>query len=252
MKKITLKINMLCFLSTLFIGKSFGQTTSGDSSVLQNAVAQTTSGFYKAIGEESRLYNGHEFLPYDPRIKNNALFPYDVKSWEPGEVNYDGIIYKNVPMMYDVNKDVVIVLLYNKFSMFTLLSARVHDFSFDNHHFIRIDANQINDDKSGLTAGFYEQLYGGKIEILAKRQKTLQNSSNAVAAPETWFIAANDYYLRKGNTYYKVGSKGSVLNVLKDKKNELQQYLKQNHIKYGDNPEDAMAKMASYYDRLTN
>jgi hypothetical protein len=252
MKKSTLKMSMLCFLSTLLIGKSFGQTAPGDSAVLQNSIAQITSNFYKAIGEESRLYNGHEFLPYDPHIKTNALFPYDEKSWEPGKVTYDGIVYKNVPMMYDVYKDIVIVLLYNKFSMFNLVSNRVHDFSFSNHYFIRIDADQVNSEETGLTTGFYDQLYGGKIWILAKRKKTIQNSSNAVAAPETNFVENNEYYLRKGNTYYKIGSKGSVLKVLKDKKRELQQFLKQNSINYSDNPEDAMVKMASYYDHLTN
>ena len=129
--------------------------------LLQNAITQDHCiNFYKAIGQESRLYNGHEYLPYDPHIKENALFPYDAKTWEPGEVNYDGIVYKNVPMMYDVYKDVVIVLLYNKFSMFTLLSNRVHDFAFANHHFVRIDADSVNSRQSGIIPGFYDQLYG--------------------------------------------------------------------------------------------
>ena len=243
---------MMCFLSTLVIGKSFGQTASGDSAVLQYSITQITSKFYKAIGEQSRLYNGHEYLPYDPQIKTNALFPYDEKSWEPGEVTYDGIVYKNVPMMYDVYKDIVVVLLYNKFSMFNLLSNRVHNFSFSNHYFIRIDADQINNEEAGLTTGFYDLLYEGKTWLLAKRKKTIQNSSNAIAGTETNFIASNEYYLKKGNVYYKIGSKSSVLKIFKDKKRELQQYLKQNSINYSENTEDAMIKMASYYDQLTN
>lgn len=243
---------MLCFLSPLFIGKSFGQTAPGDSAVLQNSITQITSKFYKAIGEQSRLYNGHEYLPYDPQFKSNALFPYDEKSWEPGEVTYDGIVYKNVPMMYDVYKDMVVVLLYNKFSMFNLVSNRVHNFSFSNHYFIRIDADQINNEQAGLTTGFYDLLYEGKTWILAKRKKTIQNSANAIAGNETSFIESDAYYLKKGNVYYKIGSKGSVLKIFKDKKRELQQYLKQKAINYSQNTEDAMIKMASYYDHLTN
>ena len=248
MKKHILRINFLCFLSVFFISKSFGQAVSADSANLQKIASQ----FYKSIGEESRLYNGREYLPYDPHIKNNALFPYSAKSWAVGAVNYDGVDYKNVAMMYDVYKDAVVVLLYNKFSMFTLLSERVQDFSLSGHHFIRLDANQITNDKSGITIGFYDQLYAGKTEILAKRKKTLQNSSTAAAAPETFFEESNNYYLKKGNTYYKIGGKGSMLKILKDKKGELQKYFRQNNINYGDNPEEAMAKMASYYDHLTN
>ena len=253
MKKSILKISALCFLSMFFIGESFGQTALNDSSYLQASITQTVSNFYKSIGQQSRLYDGHEYLPYDLHIKGNALFPYDAQGWEPGEVTYDGILYKNVPMMYDVYKDALVVLLYNKFTMYTLLKSRVHDFSFPNHHFVRLDADSISNGKSGIISGYYDQLYGGKIEVLARRSKSIQNSSNSsVLAPETFFVPTNDYYLRKGNIYYKIGSKSSILNVLKDKKSELQQYLKTNKIKYNANPEDAMAKIAAYYDHLTD
>lgn len=248
MKKHILRISLLCFSSAFLIGTSYAQTTTPDSANLQIASAN----FYKVIGQESRLYNGHEYQPYDPHIKNSALFPEDAKTWATGEVNYDGITYKGVFMMYDIYKDAVVVQLYNHFSMFTLLSERVHDFSFSGHHFIRINADQITDNKAELTTGFYEQLYAGKLEILAKRRKTIQNSSNAVAAPETYFSATNDYYLKKGNIYYKIGSKGSILKLLKDKKSDIQKYLKQNNISYIDNPELAMVKIASYYDQVTN
>jgi len=40
--------------------------------------------------------------------------------------------------------------------------------------------------------------------------------------------------------------------VLKDKKKELKQYLKDNKAKLGDNDELAMAALAAYYDHLTN
>jgi hypothetical protein len=230
------------------MGSSFAQTAATDSVELKTA----SINFYKAIGQESRLYNGHEYQPYDLRIKNTALFPYDAKTWATGEVNYDGVTYNGVPMMYDIYKDAVVVQLFNHFSMFTLLSERVHDFSFSGHHFIRIDADQISDNKAALTTGFYDELYAGKLQIVAKRRKTIQNSSNAAAASETFFSETNDYYLKKGNMYYKINSKGSVLKLLKDKKSELQKYLRQNGISYVDNPEFAMVKIASYYDQITN
>lgn len=248
MKKHMLRISLLCFSSVFFTGKLFAQTTMSDSANLQIASAN----FYKAIGQESRLYNGHEYQPYDLRIKNNALFPYDAKTWATGEVDYDNVLYRGVPMMYDIYKDALVVELYNHFSMYTLLSERVHDFSFSGRHFIRINADEITNNKAELTTGFYDQLYAGKLEVLAKRRKTIQNSSNAVAAPETFFSETNDYYLKKGNTYYKIGSKGSILKLLKDKKGDLQKYLRQNNISYIDNPEFAMVKIASYYDQITN
>ncbi len=252
MKKCIPKLSVLCFLSVIAVSKSFGQMAQSDSSAVPNALQQTTANFYIAIGQQSRLYNGHEYLPYDRTIKGNALFPLDAETWVPGEVNYDGFVYKGVPMMYDIYKDVVVVLLYNHFSMYTLLNERVHDFTFSGHHFVRVNADSLIKDNSGISTGFYDQLYGGKTEVLAKRIKTIQNSTNLTISLETYFISKSEYYLRKGNTYYKVGSQGSFLNALKDKKPQLQKYLRDNNIKFRQNPEGAMASLAAYYDQISN
>jgi hypothetical protein len=241
----------LCFLGTICIGKSFGQEAQNDSTYLKNMLTQTVSNFNKSIGQQSRLYNGPEYQLYDRTIKGTALFPLDAETWELGQVNYDGIFYKDVPMMYDIYKDVVVVLLYNKFSMYTLLDERVHDFNLSGHHFVRVEADSLNS-RSGISTGFYDQLYGGKIEVLVKRTKTIQSSTNVTANLETYFIEKNDYYLRKGNAYYSVGGESSFLNVLKDKKKILQQYIKDNKIKFRKDPEGAMANIAAYYDTLPN
>lgn len=250
MKKYLIKISTLCFLSVITAGKLFGQAASSDSSVVQSALQQTTANFYIAIGQQSRLYSGHEYLPYERTIKGNALYPLDAETWASGEVNYDGILYKGVPMMYDIYKDAVVVLLYNHFSMYTLLDERVHDFTFSGRHFVRVNADSLTNDNSGISTGFYEQLYGGKTEVLAKRIKTIQNSTNIAISLETYFIAKNEYYVRKGNIYYKVsGSQGSFLNVLKDKRPLLQKYIKDNNIQFRQDPEGAMASLAAYYDQ---
>jgi len=61
------------------------------------------------------------------------------------------------------------------------------------------------------------------------------------------------YYLYKNGTYYSVSSEGSFLNVLKDKKKDLQQYIKANKLKFKKyQREDAMAKVAAYYDHLAD
>jgi hypothetical protein len=252
MKNFIPKLSVLCFLSVMIASKSFGQMAQSDSSAVQSTLQQTTANFYTAIGQQSRLYNGHEYLPYERSIKGNALFPFDAETWAPGEVNYDGFVYKGVPMMYDVYKDALVVLLYNHFSMYTLLNERVHDFTFSGHHFVRVNADSLIKDNSGISTGFYDELYGGKTEVLAKRTKTIQNTTNFTSTPETYFNSKSEYYLRKGNSYYKVGSQGSFLDVLKDKKPQLQKYLKDKNIKFRQNPEGAMVGLAAYYDQISN
>jgi hypothetical protein len=154
--------------------------------------------------------------------------------------------------MYDIYKDLLIALLYNHFSSYSLVTEKVQDFSFSGHHFVRVNADSLVNDNSGITTGFYDQLYGGKTEVLAKRSKSIQNSTNIASAVETYFLENDDFFVKKGNIYYKVSSKGSFLKVFKDKKAALQQYLKDNNINFNQNREIAMASLAAYYDRISN
>ncbi len=246
----TLKVIAFLLLSVFWAKTSFGQETPGDSTIRQASLGQAVSNFYISIGQESRVYNGIEYHPYDRTIKGTALFPLDAETWATGKVTYDGISYDGVPMMYDIYKDVLVALLYNHFSMYILQSNRVRDFSFSGHQFIRVNADSLTNDRSGISTGFYEQLYKGKTMVLAKWVKTIQHSTSITTVLETYFIENHDYYLLKGNTYYKVNSKGAFLDVLKDKKPALQKYLKDNHINFRQDPATAMAILAAYYDRI--
>jgi hypothetical protein len=146
-------------------------------------------------------------------------------------------------------KDVVAVRLYNKFSIFSLLNERVQSFDLLNHHFIYIKSDSLNVN-SHIGTGFYDQLYKGNLQVLVKRSKSLQNTSG-MATIETYFTSSKSYYLKKGDSYYSVSSQSSLLNVLKDKKKELQQYIKASKIKFKDNPEQAMALIAAQYDEIS-
>ena len=251
MKKTFSKQALLLFLCAFFAGKLFAQEVQSDSANLQSVKVRTISNFYLAIGQQSRLFNGMEYFPYDRHIKGTALFPLDAETWATGEVTYDGLIYKGVPMMYDIYKDKLIALLYNHFTAYTLLDDRVKDFSFSGHRFVRVKADSLVNDKSGISTGFYDQLYGGsKVEVLAKRVKTIQNSTNISASLETYFLENHSYYMRKGNAYYKVSGQGSFLDVMKDKKAVVQKYMKDNNLRFRSDPEGVMATVASYYDKL--
>ena len=237
MKTRTLKLLAFLISTTFFSGKVFGQAAQADSAVFQASLDKQIANYYIAIGQQSRLYSGKEYYYYDRVIKGTPLFPLNVQSWETGEVTYDGFKYQGVPMMYDIYQDIVVVLLYNHFSMYSLINDKVKDFSFSGHHFVRINIDTIPNDKSGLTTGFYEQLYAGKCQVVARHAKT-------------YFLEAHDYFLRKGKTWYKVNSQGALFSVLKDKKPALQKYLKDHNLVFNDNPELALSLLAAYYDRL--
>lgn len=215
--------------------------TGIDSTGLSSAVAN----YNIAIGQQSHLYNGPEYEFYDPLIKGNA-YVFDNKAFTPGTVAYGGAVYRDIPMLYDLNKDLVVVMLYNHFTKFSLLSERVPEFWLLNHHFIRIDADSTG--KAKLNTGFYDQLYSGKkIEIIVKRAKSIQSSTSNNTI-ESFFSATRDYYVKRGNSYFSFSGKGGLLDIFKDKKKELRQYIKANNIDFRENLEQAIVDVATYYD----
>jgi len=228
---------------------SFSQNLQSDTDLREGVLESTVTSYFNSIGNQSRLYNGPEYTFYDPIIKGNAYL-FDTNDFVPGSVEYDGFSYKGVPMMYDLFKDYVVVLLPNKSAKISLLSDRVQNFDCLGHHFVYVDADTLSNNK-GVNTGFYDQVYKGKTEILVKRSKNIQNTSGSPGATETFFTSKKEIYLKKDGVYSSISNEGSLLNILKDKKKELKQYIRNNQVNFGGEQELAIIKVASYYDQLT-
>jgi hypothetical protein len=250
MRKCVYLFLLIAFILEAASKKSFAQAAPKDSSSQQYAFNSAVSHFNNSLGDESRLYNGPEYSFYDPTITGNAYF-MDVKAFTQGAVFYDGALFTGVPMLYDLYDDKVVVLHYNNFSKFTLLTEKVASFDFLNHHFININADSISNNTAGLKSGYYDQLYNGKTKVLVKRSKSIQRISGGTSDYEKFFDPAKDFYIKKNKTYYSVSSQGSLLNVFKDRKKDLEQYMKSNQMKYRTDPEQTMVKVAAYYDHLS-
>lgn len=238
------------FICVIICRASVAQTYLGDTAGRKVALANAVNIYNKGIGIQAPVFTGPEFYFYDPHIKGSAFF-LDVNGFTEGSVVYNGYLYKHISMLYDVNLDEVIVLLPNRISKFSLLKERVTSFDFLNNHFVNINADTLGSNVLSKS-GYYNQLYHGKIWVLGRYSKSVQTTTNTLTGLEDYFSLSKSYYLKKNNIYYKIGSQSSMLDVLKDKKKELKQYIKENSIKYKDDPEAAMAKIAAWYDHLTN
>lgn len=250
MKKAVFLFYLVCLFILSLSFKATAQLSQKDSSSQQNAMTAAVGHLYSTLGNQSGLYNGPEYYFYDPLIKSNAYF-MDVNAFSNASVDYDGNHYNNVPIIFDIYSDKVVVLLYNKFSKFSLIKEKVKGFDFLDHHFVNISGDSLKAN-SEIKAGYYEQLYGGKLIVLIKHTKTIQASAGGVVSAEKYFVATKDYYLKKGAEYYKINGESALLNALSDRKADLKQYIKANQIKFRRELEDTMMKIATYYDHITN
>ena len=232
----------------LFFKASYSQSIAADTASQQKGLNNYIQAYTNAIGQQSRLYNGPEYDPADPTIKGNAFFN-DINSWKPGTVNYDHVLYENVPMMYDIFKDCLVALYYNKASSYMLLNEKLQSFDLAGDHFVIINADSSA--VPGIRNGIYKQLYKDKTELLVKTSKTMQISTSS--SSERYFTKAKqDFYLKNGDRYYSINGKASILKALKSKQLQVQAFIRNNNINFKKDPEQALIKIAFYYDHLNN
>jgi len=238
------------FFSFLFfiVSQTVSAQVNADSSNYKFAVLNLIKQFDQGIGEASRLHNGFAQNQYSSDITGNVYLD-DLDSWSTGSVDYDGETFEGVPMLYDIYTDQVIVLLNSDNSSYRLVKDKVKGFDLRRRHFVRIPESE-----EGIKSGFYEELYGGKSQVVNKLEKILV-STKGTAGMERYFSPVDDYqhyYIKKGSKYYNVSSLSSVLEVFSDKKKEIKQFIKESKLRFNALRESSLVEIARYYDRLTN
>jgi len=227
---------------------SYAQSNNQAAISGADAAVKAENYFNKAIGQQSRLYNGAAYAGYYSNIEGSAYFQ-EIGDFSNGTVWYDGFRYDNIPLKYDIFKDVMVTILNDNSSLFSLVSEKVSAVKFNNHQFVYLTI-QPEEETTNLKSGFYALAYDGKLKVLVRSTKVTREIIDVVA--KQVFTSRTSYFLLKDNVYYQVSSESSFMEVLKDQKSSLKKYLKENKIKFNKDPEKAMIVLANYYDKLTN
>ena len=242
-----------CFRILLVLELAFclvmtGRTqNSSDTSFRQKAISNLIGFYREAVGRQAGLYNAPEFDPYiipfskgHPYFQSNAL--------ANGTVTYEGIVYPDVPLLYDLVRDELVLLRHDDVRRLNLIKERVECFSIHGHSFVQLFSDTTM--KSAPTPGFYDLLFDGAVDLLARRTKNLQQYTEGLSL-ENKVFAKDHYYVVKDKTYYNVRNKKTLLAVLKDKKSAIQQYIRTNKIQFRHNFEKAAVAIVAYYDQTT-
>lgn len=231
----------LCLISLAC--HSSGQDPAAAAAFIADARNSAVNAYYQFTGRQARLYNGIDHTGYYSSIKGTAYYVND--SLLKGSVVYDGLLFKDVPLIYDMYQDEVVTLHFNGLKM-TLLSEKVKEFTFRQHHFVRHVYDSLA--ASSVPTGFYDYLYEGKVTALMHRIKRLDEKVTDVIVRE--FLPNDKYYIYENGVYHSFKTYHGLLNALKRKKSEIRRYLKKHKIKFREDPERAIVEAARYYDTL--
>jgi hypothetical protein len=228
------------------------------------------------------LYYGREYTGADNRIEGHAFFL--INEWQNGSLHYMGQLYQNVPMLYDIATEELVVKHYAEVFRIKLFNEKINYFILSGHLFVNLAAGSpaagspaagspaagspaagspaagspaaaesaLTDAKgSGMIPGFYDLLSDGNSRLLVKRRKIIKETITSNELHRE-FIHKNYYFIEKDGVYNPVKNKRSALKVLSDQKKEIRQYLKKNKIKFRKNRELALVSMVAYYNQATD
>src|SRR5258708_23904736 len=104
----------------------------------QNVTAQTVDDstnasniidiYYRDLGEQSPLYNGSEYIEYAFTLQEGHPF-FESVAYVNGNIDFDGMIFHEVPMLYDIIKDQVVIRDFQKLYKINLPADKIRQFT---------------------------------------------------------------------------------------------------------------------------
>jgi hypothetical protein len=221
------------------------QSNKDDSAFYQASIQNAVTFYQQSSLDQSRLNNGRKYKAYSFSFVNGTPF-FETDQYKEGSIVYEGGYYNNVKLLYDQVLDKVMVRTHVAIE---LITERIEQFTISNHLFVKLAKDSLNSD---LANGFYEQLYKGKIVVYKKEKKVITENLSTEEGVRGDVEKKTFYYLQKDGIFFHVKKKAHLLEIMRDKKNEIQKFMKSNGLSLKSEPDNTLAKIAAYYDQLTN
>jgi len=244
-KLIRLTKTIFLFLcGFLPLASSFSQNVKKDS--ISDLQIKNAIHLYDVYTDgNAPIFNGPEYIYYLFKMEGD---PYFIKgAFSKGWIGYRGRVYNPVSMFYDIQRDQLVILNADSLSNIVMLNQFVDSFYLSGHTFISLK----EDHKQNLfTTGFYDLLYNGHIQLLARRIKTMEDKIESSTIIRV-FNTGDRFYIHKDGLYYRVTGKKDVFRLFADKKHDIKKMMRKNHIKLNRKTfESSLVKVTAFYDQL--
>jgi hypothetical protein len=127
-----------------------------------------------------------------------------------------------------------------------LVQNRVDEFMLSGHHFV--NKKELTDSTT-FRSRFYELLYNGPTQVLARRSKELIERIEE-SQEIKYFKESSQIFIVLAGKPFKVNNKRDMLRTLKSKKSILKGYIRENHLFVNDK-ENSIIQLTQYFDRIT-
>ena len=239
-------IILYLYLRTGFIfllSFTFSYSWAQEVKPLDTTTGVAYSSYMGAVGWGSNLYNGSEYTAYYPSSIGTPF--WDTSGFQKGIVSYEGVVYRGVPIAYDLVSNEVLIR-DPRLVIIKLDQTKIDFFQVGNHVFIKFNKDEYS--QNTLPEDIYDLLYNGNMKVYVKRKKQVSRNYNAEG--RFAFISFNAYFVYKDSAYHSISGKNDLLKLFRDKDDAIRTFWKQNKLSYKTDPERMITQTVNYYAGL--
>src|SRR6476469_1595205 len=239
--KRTLTTRLFLFVCCCGFLSAQAQPTN-DSTFYKNALQTAVTNYREAAGSNLQIYKGAEYANYYANTVGNPFFLSD--SLQRGTVSYDGIVYPDLPLKYDLVSDELLLQTPQQI-LIKLAPEKVDSFVIKDHVFVKLSSDNS---RQGIPPTFYERLYKGNVSVWLKARKQPTRTFNP-EDPDR-FTQYDTYYIEKGGQYQEASDEKSLLSFFGEQRAAVKKYLHKESVRFKKQPGAALVTAAAYYDSL--
>lgn len=223
-----------CCLIMISLVASLAATAQIPSPVsFGGADAVPATYFWQAVGPSSVLYTGAEYLRRGSKTIGHPYLLSD--QLQPFTIWYKSNRYEQVPALFDIEKDMLVIEDYKKNLLVSLIKEGVDSFRVGDRFF----AYKMNGDEGQ----FLERLENGAIQLYCRRQKYLAPPARAEENALPFFKEMNTYYLVVENRLLPVSSEKDIMQHLPSLKEKIRRIIKTENIRTRKSQENGLRQI---------
>ncbi len=202
------------------------------------------SYFHTANGYAT-IYSGKEHQGYAGYITGHPYLVTD--QFGKGILRYDGLDYPDVSLRLDTYKNEMVIrtpdMLYS-------VIVPPDKFEFAELHAYHIIYYRPDGLPGAPAEGYYVLHHNGEYPVMERRVSQYRETIDAMRI-EAAFIHKNTFYVFRDGKPHPVRGKSSLLKLFKDRKKELNTYIKNAGLNFNARPEQAIVETVRMYESLT-
>lgn len=197
--------------------------------------------------ENSSLFQGIEYVEEHRMINEKHKF-FESNEYRKGRLIYDGQLYDNVPLKFNIYDDLLMVNLQQeqRNSFFQLFSDKVNEFQLNNHKFNFLEAK--NDSN---IHGFYEVISAeGNFKIFKKYIKEKMEQRDRSFAYFEFSTADPVYIFQINDKFYDLDNRRDLFLQFTHHKKEIRNFYKEFRKQSRNRPDTFMIRLADKMNTL--